>query len=127
MVELAVRQKPLHQVDVLLAGSAGAAERAALVLRDRIRTCLRRLARLVQVTRTLCVGVGGRQGKGWEGWRGMGGGGDQTRSQDFRMWIVDSVKSVLRLLYYVCCYFNIYCSWIHLVHHCISFAKLNNL
>lgn len=94
MVELAVRQKPLHQVDVFLAGSAGAAERAALVLRDRICTCLCRLARLVQVTRTLCVGVGGRQGKGWEGWRGMGGGGDQTRSQDFRMWIVDSVKSV---------------------------------
>lgn len=94
MVELAVGQKPLHQVDMLLAGSAGAAERAALVCRHRVCTCLRRLARLVQVTRTLCVcgGVGGRQGKGWEGWRGMGGGGDQTRSQDFRMWIVDSVK-----------------------------------
>lgn len=59
MVELAVRQKPLHQVDVFLAGSAGAAERAALVSRDRIRTCLRRLARLVRVTRTLCVWVGG--------------------------------------------------------------------
>lgn len=75
MVELAVRQKPLHQVDVFLAGSAGAAERAALVSRDRIRTCLRRLARLVRVTQTLCVwGGGGRQGKGWEGWRGWGEG-----------------------------------------------------
>lgn len=30
MVELPVRQKPLHQVDVFVTGSAGAAEHAAL-------------------------------------------------------------------------------------------------
>lgn len=30
VVQLAVHQEPLHQVDVLLAGGAGAAERAAL-------------------------------------------------------------------------------------------------
>lgn len=47
MVELAVDQKPLHQVDVLLAGGAGAAEGAAVDGRKRRRTtCLRRLDRL---------------------------------------------------------------------------------
>lgn len=65
MVELAVHQKPLHQVDMFLAGSAGAAERAALDCCKHICTRLCGLARLVQVTRTLFAGRG-RQGKGGE-------------------------------------------------------------
>lgn len=44
MVKLAVHQKPLHQVDVFLAGSAGAAEHAALDHCGRLR-----LVQLVQV------------------------------------------------------------------------------
>lgn len=63
MVELAIHQKPLHQVDMFLAGGAGAAERAVL---DRSKHCyagLRGLARLVQATETLFrrEGTGGRR------------------------------------------------------------------
>lgn len=58
MVELAVHQEPLHQVYVLLARSASAAERAALHCRNLFHSRLRRPARLVQVTRTLFTGGG---------------------------------------------------------------------
>lgn len=91
MVELAVHQKPLHQVDVFLAGSAGAAERAALDCCNHFYTCLRRLARLVQVTRMLFAGRGQGADVRVEGVR-WSNGGDQTRSQDFRTWNVHSVK-----------------------------------
>lgn len=37
MVKLAVHEEPLHQVDVFVAGSAGAAQRAALDLCGRLR------------------------------------------------------------------------------------------
>lgn len=104
MEELAVHQKPLHQVDVFLAGSAGAAERAALECCNHFYTCRRRLARLVQVTRMLFAGGGQGgdiRGKG-ERWSN---GGDQTRSQDFRTWIVHSVKlATSTSLYYVYSY-----------------------
>lgn len=58
MVELAVHQKPLHQVDMFLTGGAGAAERAALYCWGRFYACLRRLAQLVQVTGMLFAGRG---------------------------------------------------------------------
>ncbi len=58
MVELAVHQKPLHQVDMFLASGAGAAQRAALGRRDRFDTCLRGMAGLVQATGTLFAGRG---------------------------------------------------------------------
>lgn len=43
MVKLAVHEEPLHQVDVFVAGSAGAAQSVALDRRSRLLTCLRRL------------------------------------------------------------------------------------
>lgn len=68
MIEFAVHQKPLHQVDVFLAGGAGAAEFAALD-RRRIRFSVRlrrRLARLVQAAGDVVRGERGRR----EGKRG---------------------------------------------------------
>lgn len=58
VVELAVHQKPLHQVDMFLAGGAGAAERVALDRCNGFHTCLRGLARLMQATGTLFAGRG---------------------------------------------------------------------
>lgn len=87
MVQLAVHQEPLHQVDVFLAGGAGAAERAALDSPDHVRVSLHRLTRLTRVTRTSFTGRKHQEGR-WE----SNEGGDQTRSQDFRMWIVDCVR-----------------------------------
>lgn len=43
MVKLAVHEEPLHQVDVFVAGSAGAAQSVALDRRSHLLTCLRRL------------------------------------------------------------------------------------
>lgn len=90
MVELAVHQEPLHQVDVFLAGGAGTAERAAFHCCNRFYTCLHGLARLVQATRTLGEDREETSGEGGK-MESNGGGGDQTRSQDFRMWTVHSV------------------------------------
>lgn len=50
MVQLAIHQEPLHQVDVFLAGGAGAAECAALDGPDHVRVSLRMLTRLTRVT-----------------------------------------------------------------------------
>lgn len=72
MVELAVHQKPLHQVDVSLAGSAGAAERAAPDLCHRRYSCVRGLAWLVQMTQDVVR-------KGEDGAETSGGGGGRWR------------------------------------------------
>lgn len=82
MVELAVHQKPLHQVDVFLAGGTGAAERAAPDFCNRFYTC--RLARLVRGTRTSLIAGRGqgerRQGKGGK-WRVMGEEGGRSNTE----------------------------------------------
>lgn len=67
MVELAIHQEPLHQMDVFLAGGAGAAERVAL---HPSYTCIGGLAQLMQAT--LFEGKGGR----WRERRREGKGGD---------------------------------------------------
>lgn len=88
MVELAVHQKPLHQMDMFLTGCAGAAECGALHCCNRLYTCLGGLAHLVQATR-LFEGRGqGGDVRGRGEMESNGGGGDQTRSQDLRMWIL---------------------------------------
>lgn len=93
MVELAVHQKPLHQVDVFLAGGAGAAESAPLDCRNRVGACLHGLDRQVHATGDVVRRKGDREETSGEGgrWRVMGEGGDHIRSQDLRMWIVHSV------------------------------------
>lgn len=58
MVELAIHQKPLHQVDMFLAGGAGAAERAVLDRSKRRYAGLRGLARL-RLNRFVFQRVGG--------------------------------------------------------------------
>lgn len=80
MVELAIHQKPLHQVDMLLAGGAGAAERAGLDRGTRRHACLRRLPRLVQVTGDVVRKGGIREETPREEGKmeNDGGGGHQT-------------------------------------------------
>ena len=76
MVELAVHHEPLHQVDVLQAGGAGAAQGAAPLPRD-VRTGLSRPRANASIGRgTVGVGVGWGEGgygevwvRGVEGWR----------------------------------------------------------
>lgn len=71
MVQLAIHQEPLHQVDVFLAGGAGAAERAALDGRgcDHVHVGLCRLTRLMRVTGTSFTGRKHQEGR----WRIMRG------------------------------------------------------
>lgn len=93
VVEFAVHQKPLHQVDVFLAGGAGAAQSVALDCPHRFSACLHGLVRLVQAAgddghRT---GGTGRRHRGRGKMESNGGGEDHIRSQDLRMWIVHSV------------------------------------
>lgn len=69
MVQLAVHEEPLHQVDVFLAGGAGAAEHAALDSPDHVCVSLRRLTRLTRVTGTSFTGRKHQEGR----WRVMRG------------------------------------------------------